>query len=127
MQQLVSAAAVEDGSGQDITRRADLLALHSVDRLRKPMRREDRESLLPGRDDYREQPFLAGGERRLVAVVPVGDEELRVPELLRQCLAELGVEPPEAVSATLEIRLAEPVDIDRAVPEKEKRLELRAR
>src|SRR4051794_29665486 len=91
------------------------------------MRREDRQPLLLGRDDHCEKPLLAGRKRRLVTVVPVGDKKLRVRELLHQRLAELGVEPPEAVAAALEIRLAEPVDVDRAVPEEEERLKLRPR
>src|SRR4029077_19655906 len=39
----------------------------------------------------------------------------------------LGVEPPETVSPAAEIRLAEPVDVDRAVPEEQERRQLRAR
>ena len=39
-------------------RRADRLAIHSVDRLRKAVRREDGEPVLLGRDDHREQPAL---------------------------------------------------------------------
>ena len=59
--------------------------------LRDPVRREDRQALLAGRDDHREQPrrrlgavLLVEGERRLVAVMPVGDQQLRVGELLHE-------------------------------------------
>src|SRR5215470_878348 len=59
-------------------------------------------------------------------MMPVGDQQLRVAKLFRQRLPELRVEPPETVSTALQVRLAEPVDLDRAVPEEEERLELRA-
>jgi hypothetical protein len=64
------------------------------------MRREDRQALLPGRDDDSEQPCDAsvrprGSERRLVAVMAVRDQELRARELLDQRVGELGVEQPE--------------------------------
>ena len=71
------------------------------------------------------------GERRLVAVVAVGDQQLRVAELLRQRGAEVGVEPPEprgdAALLGDEVGLAEPVERDRPVPEQEDRLEQRPR
>ena len=63
-----------------------------------------RSSGLPGRS-ARSRPsatrflgavLLVEGERRLVAVVAVGDQELRVRELLGERVAELGVETPEA-------------------------------
>ena len=102
------------------------------------MRREDRQSLLVGGDDHDHHPrallravALVEGERRLVAVVAVGDQQLRVGELRGERVAELGVEAPEprghAALLRREVGLAEPVERDRAVPEQEDRLELRAR
>ena len=64
-------------------------------------------------------------------MVPVGDQQLRVRDLLRERVAELRIETPEARrhAAFLggEVGLAEPVERDRPVEEQEDRLELRAR
>src|SRR6476646_9781907 len=57
----------------------------------------------------------------------VGDEQLRVADLLGEGVAELCVESPEAVAAALQLGVAQPVDLDRAVPEEEEGLELRPR
>src|SRR5579871_93631 len=138
LEQLVAALAVEDESRKVVTRRIDRSPLHPVEGLDHPVRREDRQPLLVGRDDHDEQPrrrlapvLGVEGERRLVAVVPVGDQELRVAELLGQRVAELRVEPPEARAhaalVRLQIRLAEPVEVDAPVPEQEDRLEQRPR
>jgi hypothetical protein len=96
------------------------------------MRRENREPLLEGRDEHDHHPrtrlgavLLVEGQRRLVAMVPVGNEELRRREV--RSLAH----PPKAV-----VRLR-PVDLDlgravgqlygRAIVEQEDRLQLRPR
>ena len=92
------------------------------------MGREDGQPFLVGRDDHGQQPGrLAERERRLVAVVTVGDEQLGPGELLGERVAEAGVETPELVAVDLQVGLAEAVDLDRPVPEEEERLELRAR
>ena len=105
--------------------------------LRDPVRREDRQPLLAGRDDHGEQPgrrlaavLLVERERRLVAVMPVGDQELRVGELLDSASENSGSSRQSASDAAFvrrQVGLAETVDLDRAVPEEEERLELRAR
>jgi hypothetical protein len=69
-------------------------------------------------------------ERGLVAVMAVRDQELSVGELLDERVGELLVQPPEprhhSSFVGLQLGLAEAVDLDRAVPEEEERLELRA-
>ena len=119
--QLVLPCPIEDKTGQLIARRVDRRSAHTVDRLRDAVRREDRQAFLVGRNDHHEQPrgrlgaiLLVERERGLVAVVAVGDQELRVLQLLGQRVAELRVEPPElrvdAAFVDGEVRLAEAVD-----------------
>src|SRR5262249_56897264 len=79
-------------------------AAGAVDRLGDPVRREDRQAVLPRRHEHHHQ---VGGaalrgvrERRLVAVMAVCDQQLRS----RQVRKALG--PPELVAGTLEIWLA---------------------
>src|SRR5579859_4965326 len=77
--QLVPAVAVEHDAGQLVAGRFDRLAARAVDRLREPVRGEDREPLLPGGNDDGEEPrIVAERERRLVAVMTVRDEQLRI-------------------------------------------------
>ncbi len=52
LEQLVAALPVEDESRQVITRLVDRRAANPVDRLREPVRGEDRQPLLVGRDDH---------------------------------------------------------------------------
>src|SRR5437868_4782181 len=128
LDELIPAVAVEHDAGKLVPGRIDRRAGDTVHRPRKTVRREDGQALLVGRHDHRQKPRgLAERERSLVPVVAVGDEELRVGELLRERVAELGVEAPQLVAADLQIGLAQPVDLDRPVPEEEQRLELRAR
>ena len=112
---------VEDESRQVIGRLVDRRAADAVDRLRDAVRREDRQPLLVGRDDHDEQPrrrlgavLLVERERGLVAVVAVGDQQLRVRQLLGERVAEVGVEPPEprgdAALLGGEVGLAETVE-----------------
>ncbi len=74
---------------------------------------------------------LVKGERGLVAVMAVGNQELRILELFGQRVAEPGIEAPElrldAALVRLEIGIAEAVDADRPVPEQEDRLQVGAR
>src|SRR5439155_26601921 len=70
---------------------------------------------------------LAERERRLVAVVAVGDQQLRVAQLLGERVAELRIESPEPVAAAAQVGLGEAVDLDRPGPEEEERPELRPR
>src|SRR5881392_3558687 len=73
-------------------------------------------------DGLGEPDLQVGGDKlwRLGAeFCEVLTEELRDAQLLREDLAELGAEPPETVAAALQVGLAQPVDLDRAVPEEE--------
>src|SRR5437764_7619915 len=132
-EQLVAARAIEHGAGKTVAGWIDRRSGSGPGVLRDPVRGKDRQSFLPRRDDDREQPrrrlaavLLVERERRLVAVMAVGDQQLRPGELLDERVAELWVEPPDAVSAALQVRLTETVELDRAVPEEEERLELGA-
>src|SRR5579862_144576 len=128
LEQLVaSVSAVEDWAGKVVTRPVDRPPRGAVHRACDAVRGEDRQPLLVGRDDDGEKPGLAERERRLVPVVAVGDEQLGVLQLLRERVAEARVQAPEGVASAAEVGLAEPVDVDRRVPEEEQRLELRAR
>ena len=93
---------------------------------------EDLEAGVGGRDEHDHHPralrrslLLGVGERRLVAVVPVGDQELAICECLGNALAR---KPPEPRVTGDEIRLTIGDGHGRlAVVEEEDRLELRLR
>src|SRR5579885_2903525 len=126
-EELVAAAAVEDDARELVAGPLDRRAGRAVHRPGDAVRREDGQALLVGRDDDSEEPGLAERERRLVPVVAVCDEQLGLLELLGQRVPELCVEAPQPVAAALQVWLAQPVDLDRPLPEEEQRLELRPR
>ena len=98
----------------------------------EPVRGEDLEPGILGRDENdghlragRESLLLAEGDRRLVAVVAVGDQELLVVEVADE---HRVVDPPELRAFDLQIRLSlGPLDRGGAVVEQEDRLQLDAR
>src|SRR6266480_4468117 len=125
--------AVVDGRDRfaALRRVADALrrqGVDAVDGLGEPVGREDRQSLLAGRDEHDHHPrtcvravLLVEGKRGLVAMVAVGDQELRVGE----ALAWIVLDAPEPVAPRGEVRLALG-NLDRvAVVQQEDRLELR--
>ena len=93
--------------------------------------------LLAGRDDHRQQPrrrlgrvLLVKREGCLVTVMPVPNQELASASSLisaseNSASSRQSCEPTPPSSTVS--RVAETVDLDRAVPEEEERLELRAR
>src|SRR5256886_15660030 len=127
LEQLIAAAPVEDNPRELVTRLVDRCPMDAVDRLSEPMGREDRQSLLAGRDEHDHHPgtclravLLVEGKRGLVAVVAVGDQELRVGE----ALAGIVLDAPDPVAPRGEVRLALG-NLDRvAVVQQEDRLEL---
>src|SRR5512132_3262882 len=127
LEQLVAAAPIEDNPWELVAWLVDRRPADAVDRLRKPVGRKDRQSLLADRDEHHHHPgtcfravLLVEGERGLVAVVAVGDQELRVGE----APARIVLDAPEPVAARGEVRLA-PGNLDRvAVVQQEDRLEL---
>src|SRR6266487_125168 len=79
----ILAAPVEDRSGEISVRRCDLLPFDGSDPFRDAVRREDLEPLLARRDEDDHHPgarlgavLLVEGERRLVTVMAVGDQQL---------------------------------------------------
>src|SRR4051794_31151559 len=100
-EQLVAPAAIEHRPREVLEGRVDRHARRIARALGDPVRREDRQALLSRRDDHRKEPrrritpvLLVEGDRSLVAVVPVRDQELRVCKLLRKGSGELRVQPP---------------------------------
>jgi hypothetical protein len=97
-----------------------------------PVRREDEEAWIRGGDEHRENARAAGrsllrmeGERCLVAVVAVGDQQLPAEERLGD--TGLVGQPPEPRALHRDIRIAiRSFDRRRRVMEEEDRLELRA-
>src|SRR4051794_26903239 len=137
-EELVPALAGEHRPREALPGRVDHGARGVPGVLRDPVRREDRQPLLTGRNDHRQEPrrclgvvFLVEREGRLVAVMPVRDQELGIGDLLDQRVGELRIEPPEPrddpAFVRRQLRLAETGDLDRAGPEEEERLELGAR
>src|SRR5919198_58499 len=124
-EQLVAAAAVEDDAREVGAGLVDRRPARPVDVLRDAMRREDRQSLLARRDQRDHQIGRAAlgrvRERRLVAVMPVGDQQLRLAEVRRLD------EAPELVAAALHVGLAVRPGERVALVEEEDRLQLGAR
>src|SRR5437762_1854601 len=128
--ELVAAVPVEADSGQLVAGLVDRRPTHAVHRLREPVRREDRQPLLARRNEHDHHPGARLGsvlgverERRLVAVMTVGDQELRI----REPLNGVVLDTPEPVAADGEVGLALRKLDGIAVMEQEDRLELRPR
>src|SRR5256886_8512958 len=127
LEQLIAAAPVEDDPRELVAWLVDRCPADAIDRLGEPVGREDRQSLLAGRDEHDHHPgtclravLIVEGECGLVAVVAVGDQELRVGE----ALAWIVLDAPEPVAPRGEVRLALG-NLDRvAVVQQEDRLEL---
>ena len=85
-----------------------------------PVRREDLEARIVGRDEHDEDVLHAEAHGRLVPVVPVGDQQLLVGERLRDAVRR---DPPQARPFGLQVRLACRMLVRRrAVVEEEDRL-----
>ena len=127
------ARPVDDG-GRAIGRQRAVEGPLAVDRpeaLGDPVRGEDREALLLRGDDDDEQPGALLGsllgvvrERRLVAMVAVGDEQPRVGEDVRR----VALKTPEPAAHALELHLQHALSVrslESPVVEEEDRLHLR--
>src|SRR5205807_3678153 len=87
LEQLVAAVAVEDDAGERVRRLVERRSLPTVDRGREAVRRKDRQALLARRDEDDHHPGaglgsvrLVEGQRRLVAVMAVRDQQLSAGE-----------------------------------------------
>src|SRR5579872_1383772 len=127
-EQHVAPARVEHDAGQLVARPLDFRSVHVADATREPVRGEDRQPLLLRRHEHDHHPrarlaAVLGVERQrgLVAVVAVGDQQLRVREV-----GELGA-APEAVAVAGEVGLTLRDRDPRPVVEQEDRLQLRPR
>src|SRR5580765_1218069 len=121
-EQLVPAVAIENDPGKLVARLVDRRSSHAVDMLRDAVGRKDREPFLPRRHEHNVQvwraAFLGIGERRLVAVMAVCDQQLGLLE------ARGIVDPPQLVAAALQIGLTRGSWERIALVEEEDRLEL---
>src|SRR6266508_4259432 len=125
VEQLVAAVAVQDDPRQLVTGLVDGRAARSVDVLRDAVRGEDRQTFLPRRHEHDHQVGRAAlgcvGERGLVAMMAVGDQQLRARE------ARGIVDAPELVAAALQVGRTVGRRRRIAFVEQEDRLQLGAR
>src|SRR5262245_11138293 len=80
LEQLVAAAAIQNDSGQLVSRLVDRRSPNAVDRLDEPVRRKDGQPFLSRRDQHDHHP-----SRRLVAVLLVAGQPRRLPASAAGC------------------------------------------